>query len=164
MLVLTPMNDELTGLFYVAEPSRRLRLLTMGYGLLIFVWLTPEDNTVWPVASLGLGLALLSTVWLVQRRLGGSAFPARYVPMSSALLGGIIGLGSALSSAGLMFFKNALHAHPFWDFPPGMVAAMLTRAPSWALAGGLAGLGAGSLWLWRKSTAYKNSANKSDSI
>lgn len=30
---------------------------------------------------------------------------------------------------GLMFFKNALHAHVFWDFPPAMVVAMLTRAP-----------------------------------
>jgi len=164
MLVLETMNDELTGLFYVAAPSRRLRLLTMGYGLLIFIWLTPEDNMVWPVALLGFGLALLSIIWLVQRRLGGSVFPARYVLMSGALLGGIIGLGSALSSTGLMFFKNALHAHVFWDFPPGMVAAMLTRAPSWALAGGLAGLGVGCLWLWWKSAAYRNSANTSDSI
>jgi len=50
-----------------------------------------------------------------------------------------------------MFFKNALHAHAFWDYPPPMVVAMLTRAPSWTLAGGLAGLGIGCLWVWRKS-------------
>ncbi len=137
-------------MFYLAAPSRRLRLLTMGYGLLLFIWLSPEDNAVWPVALIGLGLALVSLIWLIRRRLGGSTFPAQYVPISGALLGGIVGLGGALSSAGLMFFKNALHAHVFWDFPPGMVVAMLTRAPSWALAGGLAGLGMGCLWVWRR--------------
>lgn len=127
----------------------------MGYGLLIFIWLSPEDNAVWPVALIGLGLALLSTVWLIQRRLGGSVFPARYVLIGGILLGGIVGLGGALSATGLMFFKNALHAHVFWDFPPAMVLAMLTRAPSWALAGGLAGLGIGCLWLWRGNRESK---------
>ncbi len=146
-------DDKSTGLFYIAVPNRRLRLLTMAYGLLLFIWLTPEDNTVWPVALSGLGLALLSIIWLIQRRLGGSVFPARYVLISGALLGGIVGLGGALSSAGLMFFKNALHAHVFWDFPPGMVVAMLIRAPSWALAGALSGLGIGCLWLWRRSSS-----------
>ncbi len=145
------MKNDVALLFYVAVPSRRLRLMTMGYGLLLFIWLTPEDNTVWPVTLIGLGLALLSVIWLIQRRFGGSVFSAKYVPMSGALLGGIIGLGGALAAAGLMFFKNALHAHVFWDFPPGMVVAMLTRAPSWALAGGLAGLAIGCLWLWHRS-------------
>jgi hypothetical protein len=76
------------------------------------------------------------------------------VPISAALLGGIVGLGGALSSAGFMFFKNALHAHAFWDYPPGMVGAMLSRAPSWALAGALAGLGMGCLWLWYQSIMF----------
>ncbi len=147
------MDDQLSGLFYVAVPSRRLRLVTMAYGLLLFIWLTPEDNTVWPVALLGIGLAILSVIWLVRRWLSGSAFSAKYVPIAGALLGAIVGLGGALAAAGLMFFKNALHAHVFWDFPPGMVVAMLIRAPSWALAGGLAGLGIGFLWVWRRSTS-----------
>ena len=102
----------------------------------------------WPVALLGLGLSLLSVLWLVWRRLGGTVFAARYVPMGAGLLGEIVGLGGAVASAGLMFFKNALHAHAFWDFPPAMVVAMFTRAPSWALAGGLAGAGIGLLWTW----------------
>jgi hypothetical protein len=152
MLVLVElevMSNKIDEMFYIPAPDRRLRLLTMGYGLLLFIWLSPEDNVVWPAALMGVGLALLGSVWLVQRWLDGSAFPAQYVPIGAALIGTIVGLVSALSAAGLMFFKNALHAHIFWDFPPGMVAAMLTRAPSWALAGGLAGLGIGCLWLWR---------------
>jgi hypothetical protein len=142
------MPEATSPLFYVTTPNGRLRTITLVYGLLLFVWLTPEDNTVWPVALLGIGLALLSVVWFVRRRLGGSAFPARYVPISAALLGGIVGLGGALSSAGFMFFKNALHAHAFWDYPPAIVGAMLSRAPSWAVAGALAGFGLGCLWVW----------------
>ncbi len=126
-------------------------MISLAYGLMLFVWLTPEDNTVWPVAVLGVGLALLSLMWLIRRHLGGSGFHGWYVPIGAALLGGIIGLGGTLATAGLMFFKNALHAHAFWDFPPGMVVAMLIRAPSWALAGGLAGIGTGLLWVWRKT-------------
>jgi len=144
------MNDAASPSFYVTTPDGRLRSVTLVYGLAAFIWLSPEDNSVWPVAMLGVGLATLSLVWLIRRRLGGSAFPARYVPIGAAVLGGIIGLGGALSSAGFMFFKNALHAHAFWDYPPTMVVAMLTRAPSWALAGGLIGVGIGFLWVWRR--------------
>jgi hypothetical protein len=145
------MNDRTSPLFYVTVPNGRLRTITLVYGLLLFVWLSPEDNTVWPVAILGVGLALLSLTWLVRRRLGGSAFPARYMLLSAALLGGIVGLGGALASSVFMFFKNALHAHAFWDYPPLMVVAMLTRAPGWALAGVLAGLGIGCMWIWYKT-------------
>ena len=133
--------------FYVTPPNGWLRTTTLAYGLLLFVWLSPEDNGVWPVALLGVGLALLSMVWLIRRQFGHSAFPAGYVPVGAALLGGIVGIGAALSTAGFMFFKNALHAHAFWDYPPAMVVAMLTRAPSWALAGALVGIGTGFLWL-----------------
>ena len=147
------MNDSASPLFYVTAPNGRLRLMTMAYGLLLFVWLTPEDNAVWPVALLGVGLALLTMVWMVRRRLGGSAFPARYVPIGAAVMGGSVGLGAALAAGGFMFFKNALHAHVFWDFPPEMVVAMLTRAPAWALAGGLAGMGMGCLWIWQRSVS-----------
>ena len=133
--------------FYVTPPNGRLRTITLVYGLLLFVWLSPEDNAVWPVALLGLGLALLTMVWLIRRQFGNSVFTARYVAIAAALLGGIVGIGAALSAAGLMFFKNALHAHAFWDYPPAMVVAMLFRAPSWALAGALVGIGTGFLWL-----------------
>jgi len=142
------MNDDLH-LFYVPAPNGRLRTISLIYGLLVFIWLSPEDNGVWPVALLGVGLAVLSLVWLIRRRLGGSTFPTRYVAPGAVLSGGMAGLGGALATAGLMFFKNALHAHAFWDYPPAMVVAMLSRAPSWTLAGALVGLGVGLLWIRR---------------
>jgi hypothetical protein len=141
------MSTDNLPLFYVAVPKRRVRTITLMLGLLVFIWLTPEDNTVWPVALLGTGLALLGVIWLVQKHLGGRPFSGRDVIIGAMLLGGIVGVGATLASAALMFFKNALHAHTFWDFPPAMVVAMLTRAPSWAMAGGVAGIGVGFLWI-----------------
>ncbi len=44
--------------------------------------------------------------------------------------------------AALMLIKNGLHAHLFPDYPFGMIAEILTRAPVWALAGIFAGVGA----------------------
>lgn len=156
------MNLDEKPTFYIPPPSKRLRLMTIGCGLLLFIWLTPEDNNVWPVAALGIGAALLGSVWLIRQRLGGSRFPMRYVPVGGALMGGIIGLGGTLITAVLMFFKNALHAHAFWDYPPAMVAAMLTRAPSWAVAGALAGFGVGCLWVWYKGSPTMKQATIQD--
>ena len=141
------MDKKLSPQFDVTVANRRLRSTSLAYGLVLFVWLNPEDNAVWPVALLGVGLALLIVMWMVWRWFGNKALSARDVAIGAALLGGITGLGGALSSAGLMFFKNALHAHVFWDYPPAMIMAMLTRAPTWALAGGLVGIGAAILWI-----------------
>ena len=149
------MQDSTRSVLMVTAPGRRLRAATLAYGLLVFIWLTPEDNTVWPVALLGVGLAFLCVMWLVRRHLGGSAVSARYVLAGCALLGGMVGLGGTLATAGLMFFKNALHAHVFWDFPPGLVGAMLSRAPSWALAGVFIGTAVGCLWMWHQIRGVK---------
>jgi hypothetical protein len=46
-----------------------------------------------------------------------------------------------------MFFKNARHGHLFPDYTLEMMLAMLSRAPAWAIAGGLFGLSLGLGWL-----------------
>lgn len=130
--------------------NRRTRLIAVVYGLLLFLWLSPEDNQVWPVALLGNGLAALLVARAVLVNLGGREIPARYVLPGAALLGGLTGLGGSVATALLMFFKNALHAHLFLDYPPGLLLAILQRAPGWALAGALAGFGLALLWRARR--------------
>jgi hypothetical protein len=137
-------------MLHVPRPDQRTRLLTAVCGLIIFLWLSPEDNQVWPVTLIGVFLSLLVVSLTVFRRLGGRAIPARYVPLGALLLGGLTGLVASLSITLLMFFKNALHAHLFLDFPPGMLLAMLARVPGWAVAGGLVGLGISLVWLARE--------------
>lgn len=132
--------------------SPRLRLLTVMYGLIVFLWLMPEDHQVWPVTGLGVGLALLVVTRVTLRRLGGRPFPPRYLLQGAVLLGALVGLGANLAAVGLMFFKNALHAHLFLDYPVGLMGAMLARGPGWALAGGLVGLGAAFIQMIRLTT------------
>ncbi len=137
--------------YTVSKPDRTLRTITLAYGLLLFIWLTPEDSSVGIVAALGGGAAVLVLLWAVRRRLAGREIPLAYLPLSGALLGAIAGVGSTLAAGGLMFFKNALHAHAFWDYPPQLIVAVLTRAPQWAAAGALVGLGLGLWWVWKCS-------------
>ena len=127
--------------------GRRARLVAVIYGVIVFVWLSPEDFTVWPVVVLGGGLAGLTiTLWLMGR-LGGRTLSARWVTLGGVLWGAAIGLGTSLTAVALMFFKDALHAHLFPDYPPGLMLAILRRAPFWTLAGALAGLGLVLVWL-----------------
>lgn len=124
-----------------------LRRLIVLYGLLVFAWLSPEDNLVWPPVVLGFGLVLLIILRWGINTLGGRALTPREILVGAPLLGLLIGLGTSISAAGLMFFKNALHAHVFLDFPPLLMLAMLERAPAWGLAGMLIGLGLAFAWL-----------------
>lgn len=137
--------------YTVSKPDRTLRTITLVYGLLLFIWLTPEDSSVGIVAALGVGATLLTLMWVIRRRLAGWQIPLAYLPAAGTLAGAIAGVGSTLAAAGLMFFKNALHAHAFWDYPPQLIVAMLTLAPQWAAAGALAGLGFSLWWVWKCS-------------
>lgn len=133
--------------------------MVMSYGLLLFLWFTPEDNQVWPVTLLGWGMAGLAVFMTLVNKLGGRPIPARYIAPLTLVLGVLVGLGSSIATAGLMFFKNALHAHLFFDFPTPMMLAILERAPYWGLAGGLAGLGAALAWLALRQVHYESGYN-----
>lgn len=127
--------------------SRHLRWLVLGYGVLILLWLSREDNSVAAVALLGCGLSVLLAIFGVTGRLGGRLISTRYVLVGGVSLGALAGLATAVSVSGLMLFKNALHSHLFLDYPPHVMLGILQRAPVWTLAGALAGLGLALAWL-----------------
>jgi hypothetical protein len=127
--------------------GKRARIVALGYGLALFLWMSVEDNAVWPVALYGLGLATLILYLTLSDKMGGKIIPVRYLPLAAALWGALMGLSAGIAITVLMFFKNALHAHLYLDYPPGLILAILQRAPIWAVAGGLAGIGFALAWL-----------------
>jgi hypothetical protein len=128
-------------------PGRWWRLLALGFGFALLVWLSVEDVVMWPAALFGLGLSSLIVILSTLDKIRGRWLARRYVPVLGLLLGAAVGLGTGVTAAGLMFFKNAMHAHVFPDYPAGLILAMLERAPLWMAAGALAGLGLGLAWL-----------------
>lgn len=126
--------------------SNRLRLTALAYGVLVFVWTSLEDNSVLPVALLGSGLALLLVALWTAARFGGKTFAARSAVLLAAGVGAAVGLAATVAVALLMLMKNGLHAHLFPDYPFGLIADILARAPLWALAGIFAGVGLLLAW------------------
>ncbi len=114
---------------------------------MLFGWLSLEDHQTWPVVLFGLGLASLLVSWTVLGQLDGRSLTPRYALVGGILAGALIGLGASLAATLLMFFKNAWHAHVFLDYPVPMLTAMLARAPVWAVAGAIAGLGIAIFWV-----------------
>jgi hypothetical protein len=100
-------------------------------GIGIFIWLRLEDNAVWSAALIGLLVSALLTLKLI----GLSRNPFVFI-----LWGGVVGGGGAVIASILMLLKNGLHGHVFPDYPFGVIAEMLLRAPVWMGAGALAAL------------------------
>jgi len=111
----------------------RYRNLALLYGGITLLWLQLEEDSVLPAVVLGLGAALL-----LAARFARPA-PDRLLPMM--LTGAATGLLTAPLAAALMILKTGLHFHAVPDYPPAQILAVLGRAPLWALAGALAGIG-----------------------
>lgn len=125
----------------------RLRLIVIAYAVSLLIWISLEDTHTEPVVALGTLLSLLVSLHTLLRRLGGQRVTLQQLLAILILGGGLVGAGASLSTALLMFFKNAWHAHLFLDFPPGLMLAILERAPAWGLVGLLIGTGIGLSWL-----------------
>jgi len=124
------------------------------YGIALFVWTRVEDNAVWTAAAFGVGL-----MWVIFKPHplppspdGEGERSAMTPPLNmergrgggvvlALLRGALIGGGGAVAAAALMLLKNGLHAHAFPDYPFGVIAALIARAPVWAAAGALVGVG-----------------------
>lgn len=125
------------------ELGTKSRFAAAGYGLIILIWLSLEDNGVLPAVVLGSGLAIFGSLFSLLYIFGGKVFSSRQAFIGITVLGAIIGAFSAISTTFLMFFKSSWHAHQFLDYPPAMMGAMISRTPAWALAGLLIGLSVG---------------------
>lgn len=132
-------------------PRRWQRLIVIGGGLAVFLWLRLEDHGVVPAIIMGLilaGLALI--VWLWPRLANRPLKPGRLV-LLAALSGVELGLLTALAAAFLMLLKNGFHGHLNPDYPAGVILDTLVRAPIWALAGGLLAAALTLVWLAARS-------------
>jgi hypothetical protein len=144
---MEPLANEATPGLRLPERGRRVRLITIFYGILVFFWFSPEDDSILTVTILGTGLALLLVVRSILSKFGGKRIPIHWVVPGIGLSGALIGLGGSVLTALLMLLKNARHSHLFPDYPPEVMLATLERAPVWALAGAMTGLGLGLAWL-----------------
>ena len=127
---------------FTLPPRRpRLRWIALGYGVVLLLWTSLEDNGVALVTLAGVALMLIAAAFWLRRRFGGRSIAARDALIGAVLIGAVAGAGSAGATAALMLLKVGLHAHVFPDYPFGMIVDMLRRAPVWALAGSLAALG-----------------------
>ncbi len=112
---------------------KRFRLAMLFFGVAVFVWVTLDLNDLRMVATLGVAGGILAG-WRVT---GSGRGGLRWL-----FFGGAAGVSAALISVGLMFLKNAVHAHPLPDFPLPILLGMLERAPAWGAAGALIGAAA----------------------
>lgn len=126
-----------------AFPARRFRLLLLCSGALAFFWLSLEDPNPLLAALHSLLLVLPATAGWLWRRLALTRLSGPGWLVLWAGGGALAGLAAALTAALLMLLRNGLHAHIFPDFPFFMIAEMAALAPTWALGGGLLGVGAG---------------------
>ncbi len=79
---------------FLVIPRRgpRLTLRAAGYGTIIPLWLSVEDNGVGPVIVLAAGLALLMSTLSTVNTLGGRCFPRSRLIPGLAIGGGLAGI------------------------------------------------------------------------
>ncbi len=131
----------------IPTSGSRLRWVLIICALSMFLWLSPEDQQVWPVVLLAAAGVLSGMAFWVTRRFGGQHIGLRWVPLSASVLGAIVGVGISLTAALLMLLKNVHHSHFYLDYPPGLILDVLALFPVWSAAGALLGLAAVLVWM-----------------
>jgi len=126
--------------------SLGLRWALIGVGVSVFIWTGLEDDRVGVAAGLGVALTGLVLAHGLTGRIAGRMLTGAQIGAAWAGFGALMGGLGAFATVLLMAFKDARHAHPFPDSPAGLLAAMLARAPGWALAGALIGIGFYAAW------------------
>lgn len=115
------------------------RFGAIGYGAILLLWLSTEENAVWLTVLLGTGLALVIEGLFITHRLGKKTLGWRIWLPGILLLGAITGLASVFGTILLMVFKNVQHSHAAPDFSRAVVEGIFQLAPAWMLSGALLG-------------------------
>ncbi len=126
--------------------SLALRWALILVGALVVIWTGLEDDRVWVVAGLGVSLTGITLAHWLTGATAGRNLNGYQIPLAWSGFGALTGGLGAFTAVLLMAFKDARHSHPFPDSPAGLLAAMLGRAPGWALVGALIGLGMYAAW------------------
>jgi hypothetical protein len=125
---------------------RWLRTATLLWGIAVFIWLAPEDDSVLPALLLGLVISVIIVVWLFIR-LNTEVWQRGWrLLLTAAVSGALAGAGTSISATLLMLFKNARHAHLYPDYPPEILLDTLARLPLWSLAAVIIALGLVCCW------------------
>lgn len=130
----------------VPDRSLALRWALIGVGIVAVVWTGPEDDRVWLASLIGVTLIGLSLAHWLTGAAAGRELVGGQIAGAWAGFGALVGGLGCTTTVLLMGFKDARHAHPFPDYPPELLAALLGRTPIWALAGALVGLGLYAVW------------------
>lgn len=125
----------------IPSSGYKMRLIALGWGILIFLWSSIEDNNVSGVTVLGWITSLIVVSFGLMSRFGGICISGKKSLMAGAGIGAIIGASASLSIAILMLFKDVRHAHIFPDYPPQMIVAILERLPIWTIGTACIALG-----------------------
>jgi len=128
-----------------------VRLLVILLGLFFVLWM-PFEGDLRLVVALGVWTALTVTALLAQRLLTGRWLRAWQFTLVSFGLGVILGFSAPLFILLLMALKTGLHGHGP-EFTMDEILWVQRQLPLWFGAGGLAGLGAGLVYLGRLPVA-----------
>lgn len=115
------------------------RLIAIGYGAILLVWLSTENRTLWLTSLLGAGLSIVVLFLSLTSWWGGRTYSWKTALIGAIILGGLSGLGSVLGTVFLMVFKNAQHAHLTPDFSNEIILGITSRTGYWMVAGALFG-------------------------
>ena len=123
-----------------------MRLVLTALAVIVFVWSGIEDKDVVSVTALGVSLSIAVVAWFLGKRDFGDSWTRPATILLAVVVGSLTGALSSLMTVALMLFKDIRHGHPFPDYPPALMLAMLERLPTWTIAGALIGVGCALLF------------------
>lgn len=125
---------------------RWLRLIALGLGIAVLVWL--------PIEDLDLRLVLVFSpaicAWLAARFLINLSPEKHNFIIRHIIISTLAGAAVAPLAVLLMVFKSGLHGHGTPDFSFEQIRQVLLQAPLWILAGILLGAGVAAARLGKR--------------